>query len=82
MSSPLGRVQKLGGRLPIWRYLRVASNLRSDDVLAVVSGVFFRYGVSEHVRSDNGSEFTTHRVRDLLAQLEVQTLFIEPGSPW
>jgi transposase InsO family protein len=62
--------------------IKVARKLRSDDVLEVLSDLFLRYGVPEHVRSDNGSEFTAHRVRDWLAQLEVQTLFIEPGSPW
>ena len=29
-----------------------------------------------------GSEFTAQLVRDWLERLEVQTLFIEPGSPW
>ena len=33
-------------------------------------------------RSDNGSEFTAELVRRWLAALDVQTLFIEPGSPW
>ena len=36
----------------------------------------------EHIRSDNGPEFTAKRVRDWLTNLEVKTLFIEPGSPW
>ncbi len=31
---------------------------------------------------DNGTEFTAKRVRDWLANLEVKTLFMEPGSPW
>jgi transposase InsO family protein len=62
--------------------IKVARKLRSDDVLEVLSDLFLRYGLPEHVRSDNGSEFTAHRVRDWRAQLEVQTLFIEPGSPW
>jgi transposase InsO family protein len=60
----------------------VARTLRSEDVLEVLSDLFLRYGVPEHIRSDNGSEFTAQRVRDWLAQLEVQPLFIEPGSPW
>ncbi len=32
--------------------------------------------------SDNGSEFTAKAVRSWLKNLEVATLFIEPGSPW
>ena len=29
-----------------------------------------------------GLEFTANKVRDWLKQVEVQTLFIKPGSPW
>jgi putative transposase len=36
----------------------------------------------EHIRSDNGPEFTAKAVRKWLNQLGVKTLFIEPDSPW
>ena len=39
-------------------------------------------GYPQAVRTDNGPEFTAHRVRDWLQNVEVKTLFIEPGSPW
>jgi len=39
-------------------------------------------GVPKYIRSDNGPEFTAHKVRDWLRRVKVQTLFIEPGSPW
>ena len=35
-----------------------------------------------YLRSDNGSEFTAQKVREWLSQLNVRTLYIEPGSPW
>ncbi len=35
-----------------------------------------------YIRSDNGPEFTAKAVRRWLKDLEVTTLFIEPGSPW
>ena len=35
-----------------------------------------------HLRSDHGPEFTAELVRLWLEALKVQTLFIEPGSPW
>ena len=41
-----------------------------------------RHGIPKHIRSDNGPEFVAKAVRDWLARLGVQTLFIEPGSPW
>jgi len=41
-----------------------------------------RKGVPDHIRSDNGSEFTAKRVREWLERVGVKTLSIEPGSPW
>jgi len=38
--------------------------------------------VPEHIRSDNGSEFTAKCVREWLGRVGVKTLYIEPGSPW
>jgi len=38
--------------------------------------------VPEHIRSDNGSEFTARCVREWLGRVGVKTLYIEPGSPW
>ena len=43
--------------------INVARHLRSEDVLAVPSDLFLIHGVPEHIRSDNGSEFTAHVVR-------------------
>jgi hypothetical protein len=34
------------------------------------------------IRSDNGAEFTCHKVRSWLEQVNVKTLFITPGSAW
>ena len=39
-------------------------------------------GFPEHIRSDNGSEFTAKAVRSWLQRLGIKTLYIEPGSPW
>ena len=60
----------------------VARRLSSEDVLERLSDLFVRRAVPTHIRSDNGSEFTAHRVRDWLARVGVKTLYIEPGSPW
>jgi transposase InsO family protein len=56
--------------------------LKSDDVLHCLTELFAIHGPPEHIRSDNGSEFTAKEVRRWLGSLGVQTLFIEPGSPW
>ena len=60
----------------------VARRLNSENVLERLSDLFVHRGVPDHIRSDNGSEFTANRVRDWLKKVEVKTLYIEPGSPW
>jgi transposase InsO family protein len=60
----------------------VARKLSSDDVLERLAWLMATRGVPEHLRSDNGSEFTATVVRDWLAKVGVKTLYIEPGSPW
>ena len=62
--------------------IEVARRLRSDDVLEHLAWLFATRGVPEHIRSDNGPEFTAQVVRDWLGRVGVKTLFIEPGSPW
>jgi putative transposase len=60
----------------------VARRLTSVSVLERLAQLFLERGAPEYIRSDNGPEFTAHKVRDWLQRVAVQTLFIEPGSPW
>jgi putative transposase len=60
----------------------VERRLRHDDVLYRLGRLFVERGVPEHIRSDNGAEFTALAVREWLKKLDVKPLFIEPGSPW
>jgi len=39
-------------------------------------------GVPKHIRSDNGPEFTAQALRRWLNLACIDTLYIEPGSPW
>jgi len=48
----------------------------------VLADLCVRRGPPTYIRSDNGAEFTARAVRRWLARIDVQTLFIEPGSPW
>ena len=41
-----------------------------------------RYGVPEHLRSENGPEFIAYAIQDWLEQKQVKALYIKPGSPW
>lgn len=62
--------------------LLVERRITSDDVLYCLADLFIRHGIPEHIRSDNGPEFTAKVVRQWLGSVGVKTLFIEPGSPW
>ena len=56
--------------------------LRSENVLDRLTYLFVFRGVPRYLRSDNGSEFTAWAVREWVKRVGVQTLYIEPGSPW
>ncbi len=62
--------------------IRVKRKLNSRDVLDVLGELFLVHGPPEHIRSDNGPEFIATALRQWLGQLDVKTLYIEPGSPW
>lgn len=62
--------------------LHTGYKLGSDDVMAVLTDLFIERGIPDHIRSDNGAEFTSRSIRAWLSQLNVKTLYIEPGSPW
>jgi len=62
--------------------IEVARRLNSTDVLDCLGELFVSRGLPDYIRSDNGPEFTAQAVREWLQKLGVQTLFIEPGSPW
>ena len=60
----------------------VDRKIKSEDVLDQLFNLFVFRGIPEHIRSDNGPEFTARAVRKWLNRMGVKTLFIEPGSPW
>jgi transposase InsO family protein len=60
----------------------VGRRLTSEDAIDQLFNLFILRGIPEHIRSDNGPEFTAKVIRKWLERLGVKTLFIEPGSPW
>ena len=60
----------------------VSRRMTSEDVLERLTDLFIHRGVPEHIRSDNGAEFTAKAVREWLGKVGVKILFIEPGSLW
>ena len=61
---------------------QVGRSLRSPHVIDCLGDLMVERGVPEHLRSDNGPEFTARAVRSWLQRVGAQTLFITPGSPW
>jgi putative transposase len=75
-------VRKLGvTEQTYYRWQREYGGLRTDQAKRL-NDLFVLKGVPDHIRSDNGSEFTAKRVREWLERVGVKTLSIEPGSPW
>jgi len=62
--------------------VKVERKIKAQDVIDKLFDLFVFRGIPEHIRSDNGPEFTARAVRKWLSRLGVKTLFIEPGSPW
>jgi putative transposase len=62
--------------------LKVDRSITSEDVIDTLAELFAMRGVPRHIRSDNGPEFVAQAIRRWLAQVEVETLYVEPGSPW
>jgi transposase InsO family protein len=60
----------------------VARKIKNQDVIDLLFHLFIFRSIPEHIRSDNGPEFTANAVRRWLNRLGVKTLYIERGSPW
>ena len=62
--------------------LKVDRSITSEDVIDTLAELFAIRGVPRAIRSDNGPEFVAVAIQKWLAQVEVQTLYVAPGSPW
>jgi putative transposase len=62
--------------------LKVDRGITSEDVIDTLSELMAMRGVPKHIRSDNGPEFIARAIQRWLAQLDVETWYIEPGAPW
>ena len=62
--------------------LNVDRSITSEDVVDTLAELFAVRGVPRHIRSDNGPEFIATAIRDWLGQLNIEAMYIKPGSPW
>ena len=60
----------------------VAREFKGQDVVAVLQELFAIRGRLKSTRSDNGPEFGSEAIQKSLDASDVETLFVEPGSPW
>ena len=59
-----------------------ARSITSGQVLDTLQRLADLKRAPAFIRSDNGSEFIAHIIQDWCFTAKVQTLYIEPGSPW
>jgi len=62
--------------------LEVERSMSGERVRDLLAAAIRSRGVPGHIRSDNGSEFIATKLRQFLKATEIETLYIEPGSPW
>jgi len=62
--------------------IEIGRSIRARDVIAVLEYLFIVRPVPRFIRSDNGPEFIADAIKKWLQRKDVETLYIEPGSPW
>ncbi len=63
-------------------WMVVERSIKATDVVEALEWLFVTRGVPGHIRSDNGPEFVAKAVKGWLEANKVDTIYIEPGSPW
>jgi transposase InsO family protein len=62
--------------------LEVNRGMTARAVGVVLARVVDERGVPAHIRSDNGPEFIARAIRSWVAEVGLETLYIDPGAPW
>lgn len=62
--------------------LEVGRSFKAVDVIEAIAEAMKRHGAPMHIRSDNGPEFIAIALKSWLKRAKVETLYVEPGSPW
>jgi transposase InsO family protein len=58
------------------------SKFSEEQIIGILrEAAMARYGMPEHLRSDNGPEFIAYAIQDWLKAKQVKTIYITPGSP-
>ena len=62
--------------------IRVKRKLNSVDVVDALTDIFILRGPPEYIRSDDGAELISKKVRAWIGVVGAKTAFIKSGSPW
>jgi putative transposase len=62
--------------------IEVERSITAEDVVETLASLFRRRSEPSFIRSDNGPEFVAKAIKQWLEASGVETLYIEPGSPW
>jgi putative transposase len=62
--------------------IMVSTSIVAQDVTVFLATILKNRSAPVFLRSDNGSEFTSHAVRAWLEENKVGPVFIPPGQPW
>ena len=62
--------------------VEVATRMNAQQVIQVLERIIGVRGTPAYLRSDNGPECIAQAVQAWLTQRHIQTVYIEPGSPW
>ena len=62
--------------------IEIGRSIKAKDVISVLEYLFAVRSIPGCIRSDNGSEFIADAIKKWLEENFVETLYIDPGSPW
>ena len=62
--------------------IEVERSITAKEVVKTLVALFDQRGEPYFIRSDNGPEFVAKALKQWLEEVGVETLYIEPGSPW
>src|SRR5262245_32740389 len=60
----------------------VAGGIRSGRVIEVLAQLVSIHGAPRYLRSDNAPEFVARAIIRWVPSAQIETAFIDPGSPW
>lgn len=59
-----------------------ARSITARDIFRILQKLIAERGLPSYIRSDNGPEFVAKFIKTNFEKLKINTIYIEPGSPW